>query len=71
VRYHKEQKFTSKVAILTSSFLELLGQLSVFFFQGEETPTNSRQVPNNGLKKAEQKINPRVMIRRASLSVNT
>jgi hypothetical protein len=57
--------------VLTSYVLELLGQLSVFFLQGEEAPTNFRQVPNNRLKKAQQEINPRVMVRRASLSVNT
>jgi hypothetical protein len=59
------------VAVLTSSFVELLGQLSVLFLQGEEAPTNLRQVPNNRLKKAKQKINLRVMVWRASLSVNT
>jgi hypothetical protein len=52
----QEQNSSSKIIVLTSSFLELLGQLSIFFFQGEETPTNFRQVPNNGLKKAEQKL---------------
>jgi hypothetical protein len=41
----------SKVAILTPSFLELFGQLSIFFLQGEEAPANLRQVPNNGLKR--------------------
>jgi hypothetical protein len=29
-------------AVLTSYVLELLGQFSVFFFQGEEAPTNLR-----------------------------
>jgi hypothetical protein len=58
-------------AVLTSYVLKLLGQLSVLFHQAEEAPTNLRQVPNNGLKKAKQKINPRFMVRRASLSVNT
>jgi hypothetical protein len=53
------------------SLLEFLGKLSIFLLQGEEAPANLRQVPNNGLKKAEQKINLRVLIRRASLSVNT
>jgi hypothetical protein len=58
-------------AVLTSYVLKLLGQLSVLFLQGEEAPTNLRQVPNNRLKKAKQKINPRIMVRRESLSVNT
>jgi hypothetical protein len=59
------------VAVLTSSFVELLGQLSVLFLQGEETPANLRQVPNNRLKKARQEISLWVMVWRASLSVNT
>jgi hypothetical protein len=57
--------------VLTSHVLELLGQFSVFFFQGEEAPTDFRDIPNNKLKKAQQEINPRVIVRRASLSVNT
>jgi hypothetical protein len=70
-RKHTERNSTSKVVVLTSSFVELLGQLLVLFLQGEEAPTNLRQVPNNRLKKAKQKINSQVMVRRASLSVNT
>jgi hypothetical protein len=42
----KEARLQSKLevkeeeGVLTSYVLELLGQLSVFFFQGEEAPTN-------------------------------
>jgi hypothetical protein len=67
----QEQNSSSKIIVLTSKFFELLRQFSVLFLQGEEAPANLRQVPNNGLKKAEQKINPQIMIQRASLSVNT
>jgi hypothetical protein len=70
-RLQSELEVKEEEAVLTSYVLELLGQFSVFFFQGEEAPTNFRQVPNNRLKKAQQEINPRVMVRRASLSVNT
>jgi hypothetical protein len=48
--------------VLTSYVLKLLGQFSVFFFQGKEAPANLRQVPNNRLKKAQQEINPRVIV---------
>jgi hypothetical protein len=58
-------------AVFTSYVLKLLGQLSVLFFQSEEALTNLRQVHDNRLKKAKQKINHRVIVRRASLSVNT
>jgi hypothetical protein len=68
---YTEQISTRKVAVLTSSFVELLGQFSVLLLQGEEAPTNLRQVPNNRLKKAWQEINLWVMVWRASLSVNT
>jgi hypothetical protein len=70
-RLQSELEVKEEEAVLTSYVLELLGQLSVFFFQGEEAPTNFRQVPNNRLKKAQQEINPRVIVRRTSLSVNT
>jgi hypothetical protein len=42
----KESRLQSKLAVrekeavLTLYVLELLGQFSVFFFQGEEAPTN-------------------------------
>jgi hypothetical protein len=70
-RLQSELEVKEEEAVLTSYVLKLLGQFSVFFFQGEEAPTNFRQVPNNRLKKAQQEINPRVIVRRASLSVNT
>jgi hypothetical protein len=70
-RLQSELEVKEEEGVLTSYVLELLGQLSVFFLQGKEAPTNFRQVPNNRLKKGQQEINPRVMVRRASLSVNT
>jgi hypothetical protein len=70
-RMQSELEVKEEEGVLTSYVLELLGQLLVLFLQGEEAPTNLRQAPNNRLKKAKQKINPRVMVRRASLSVNT
>jgi hypothetical protein len=70
-RMQSELEVKEEKGVLMSYGLELLGQLSVLFLQGEEAPTNFRKVPNNRLKKAKQKINPRVMVRRASLSVNT
>jgi hypothetical protein len=70
-RLQSELEVKEEEAVLTSYVLKLLGQFSVFFFQSEEAPTNFRQVPNNRLKKAKQEINPRVIVRRASLSVNT
>jgi hypothetical protein len=70
-RLQSELEVKEEEGVLMSYVLELLGQLSVFFFQGEEAPTNFQQVPNNRLKKSQQEINPRVMVRRASLSVNT
>jgi hypothetical protein len=70
-RMQSEMEVKEEEGVLTTYVLELLGQLSVLFLQGEEAPTNFRQVPNNRLKKAKQKINPRVIVRRASLSVNT
>jgi hypothetical protein len=41
-RLQSEQEVKEEEAILTSYVLELLGQFSVFFFQGEEAPTNLR-----------------------------
>jgi hypothetical protein len=35
-----EWEVKEEEAVLTSNVLELLGQFSVFFFQGEEAPTN-------------------------------
>jgi hypothetical protein len=35
-----ELEVREKEAVLMSYVLELLGQFSVFFFQGEEAPTN-------------------------------
>jgi hypothetical protein len=52
-RLQSEQEVKEEEAVLTSYVLKLLGQFSVFFFQGEEAPTNFRQIPNNGLKKAQ------------------
>jgi hypothetical protein len=62
-RLQSEQEVKEEEAVLTSYVLKLLGQFLVFFFQGEEAPTNFRQIPNNGLKKAQQEINPRVIVR--------
>jgi hypothetical protein len=39
-RLQSEWDIKEEEAILTSNVLELLGQFSVFFFQGEEAPTN-------------------------------
>jgi hypothetical protein len=39
-RLQSELEVREKEAVLTSYVLELLGQFSVFFFQGEEAPTN-------------------------------
>jgi hypothetical protein len=41
-RLQSEQEVKEEEAVLTSYVLELLGQFSVFFFQGEEAPTNLR-----------------------------
>jgi hypothetical protein len=56
-RWLTEQKLTSQVEVLTPNFLETLGKFSILLLQGEEAPANLRQVPNNGLIKAELKIN--------------
>jgi hypothetical protein len=39
-RLPSEQEVKEEEAVLTSYVLKLLGQLSVFFFQGEEAHTN-------------------------------
>jgi hypothetical protein len=39
-RLQSELEVKEEKRVLTSYVLELLGQLSVFFFQGEEAPTN-------------------------------
>jgi hypothetical protein len=41
-RLQSEQEVKEEEAVLMSYVLELLGQFSVFFFQGEEAPTNLR-----------------------------
>jgi hypothetical protein len=41
-RLQSEQEVKEEEAVLTSYVLELLGQFLVFFFQGEEAPTNLR-----------------------------
>jgi hypothetical protein len=41
-RLQSEQEDKEEEAVLMSYVLELLGQFSVFFFQGEEAPTNLR-----------------------------
>jgi hypothetical protein len=70
-RLQSELEVKEEEAVLMLYVLELLGQFLVFFFQGEEAPANFQQAPNNRLKKAQQEINPQVIVRRASLSVNT
>jgi hypothetical protein len=55
-RLQSELEVKEEEAVLTSYVLKLFGQFSVFFFQGEEAPTNFRQVPNNRLKKTQQEI---------------
>jgi hypothetical protein len=42
VRLQSELEVKEEEAVLTSYVLELLAQFSVFFFQGEEAPTNFR-----------------------------
>jgi hypothetical protein len=39
-RLQSEQEVKEEEAVLTSYVLKLLGQFLVFFFQGEEAPTN-------------------------------
>jgi hypothetical protein len=39
-RLQSEQEVKEEEVVLTSYVLELLGQFLVFFFQGEEAPTN-------------------------------
>jgi hypothetical protein len=39
-RLPSEQEVKEEEVVLTSYVLELLGQFLVFFFQGEEAPTN-------------------------------
>jgi hypothetical protein len=39
-RLQSELEVKEEEAVLTSYVLELLGQFSVFIFQGEEAPTN-------------------------------
>jgi hypothetical protein len=41
-RLQSEQEVKEEEAVFTSNVLELLGQFSVFFFQGKEAPTNLR-----------------------------
>jgi hypothetical protein len=41
-RLQSDQEVKEEEVVLTSYVLELLGQFSVFFFQGEEAPTNLR-----------------------------
>jgi hypothetical protein len=38
--YNQKLEVQEGEAVLTSYVLQLLGQFSVFFFQGEEAPTN-------------------------------
>jgi hypothetical protein len=40
LRLQSELEVKEEKAVLTSYVLELLGQFSVFFFQGEEAPAN-------------------------------
>jgi hypothetical protein len=39
-RVQSEREVKEEEAVLTLYVLELLGQFSIFFFQGEEAPTN-------------------------------
>jgi hypothetical protein len=41
-RLQSEQEVKEDEVLLTSYVLELLGQFLIFFFQGEEAPTNLR-----------------------------